>query len=649
MAETERFELSNPCGLLAFQASALDHYATSPYLNYLVKILFILTFLPLSVELRISLKNYTLNRESLDFMADNIIEDIKDKLDIGDVISRYVQLKKSGANLKGLCPFHSEKTGSFMVSPQKQIWHCFGCGLGGDVIGFLKQYENVEFREALEMAAELAGVELPTYKTSSRDKSELDDLLKINEFTTSFFQKALTTSIVAQKYLADRGLSSQTIERWRIGFAPDSFDSLLHALQTKNVSLEQAVKAGVLVKSDNGKIFDRFRGRIIFPIYNGKGQVVAFTARILPGASEDQAKYINSPETILYNKSKLIFGLNFAKDAFREQAQAVIVEGQMDVISAHQSGFKNTVATSGTALTEDQLKTLKRYVKTIVFAFDNDEAGKKALWRGAQMALDLGFEVRVVDLRIAKDPDEIIRKSPRTWEKLISTSFRVIEYYLELARAQFEAGSLEQKQFITEQILPLVNKFSDPVKVDHYLQKISSDFGISEQALKQVVIQKPNSEPSLANFNMAANLEQESIWEKEILGGLILFPQFVEFVRVEGLPAALISKELQEFFQKAILGENLKDRKESLVRESIFMVESNLENLDNNELALMRELTKSFFQFKLAKLKHYLQKLTIDIKKAEQEQNTELAKQLGGKFAQLSSTRFEIETKLRQA
>ncbi len=582
-------------------------------------------------------------------MADNTIEDIKDKLDVADVIGRYVQLKKSGSNLKGLCPFHSEKTGSFMVSPQKQIWHCFGCGLGGDVIGFLKQYENVEFREALEMAAELAGVQLPTYKRTGPDKNELDELIKINEFAASFFQKALTTSPAAQKYLTERGLSSQTIERWRIGFAPDSFDSLVHALQTKNVSLEQAVKAGVLAKSDNGKIFDRFRGRITFPIFDIKGQVVAFTARTLPGAPEDQAKYINSPETSLYNKSKLVFGLNFAKEAFRELSQAVIVEGQMDVISAHQSGFKNTIATSGTALTEDQLRTLKRFVGTIVFAFDNDDAGGKALWRGAQMALGLDFEVKVVDLQTAKDPDELIRKSPRTWEKLISTSYRVVEYYLELARSKFQEGSLEQKQFITEQILPLVHKFSDPVKVDHYFQKISSDFGISEQALKQVPMQKPSVEPVATNFNIVAPPEQESVWEKEILGGLILFPQFLEFVRVEGLPDALISKELQEFFQKAILGENLKDRKDSLVTESIFMVESNLENLDNNELALMRELTKSFFQFKLTKLRHYLQKLTIDIKKAEQDQNTELAKQLGGRFAQLSSTRFEIETKLREA
>lgn len=581
-------------------------------------------------------------------MAENTIQEIKDKLDIADVIGRYMHLKKSGTNLKGLCPFHGEKTPSFMVSPQKQIWHCFGCGEGGDVIGFIKRYENVEFRDALEMAAEIAGIELPSYRSAGPDKSELEELIRINELTAEFFQTSLPTSLAAQQYLQDRGLSPQTIERWRVGFAPDSFDSLLNALKSKSIDPELAVKAGVLAKSDNGKIFDRFRGRIMFPLFDARGQVVAFTGRVLPNAPEDQAKYINSPETPIYNKSKLIFGLNFAKESFRTLNQVVLVEGQMDVITAHQSGFKNTVASSGTALTEDQLRTLKRFVNTVVFAFDNDEAGDKALWRAAQLALGLELDVRVVDLKTAKDPDELIKKSPSSWEKLISGSYRVIDYYLEHARTNFLFGSLDQKQYVTDMILPLVGKIVNPVETDHYLQKISSEFVISEQALRQS-FSSQKVEPTVTEEFGTVSLPQEAIWEKEILGGIILFPEFLEFVRVEGLADALISSELQPYFQKAILGDYLKDSKEPLVTESIFVVESNLENLDSNELALLRELKKSFFQFKLAKLKYYLQELTIAIKKAETTKNHDLAKQLGGKFAQLSSTRFEIETKLREA
>lgn len=581
-------------------------------------------------------------------MAENTIQEIKDKLDIADVIGRYMHLKKSGTNLKGLCPFHGEKTPSFMVSPQKQIWHCFGCGEGGDVIGFIKRYENVEFRDALEMAAEIAGIELPSYRSAGPDKSELEELIRINELTAEFFQTSLPTSLAAQQYLQDRGLSPQTIERWRVGFAPDSFDSLLNALKSKSIDPELAVKAGVLAKSDNGKIFDRFRGRIMFPLFDARGQVVAFTGRVLPNAPEDQAKYINSPETPIYNKSKLIFGLNFAKESFRTLNQVVLVEGQMDVITAHQSGFKNTVASSGTALTEDQLRTLKRFVNTVVFAFDNDEAGDKALWRAAQLALGLELDVRVVDLKTAKDPDELIKKSPSSWEKLISGSYRVIDYYLEHARTNFLFGSLDQKQYVTDMILPLVGKIVNPVETDHYLQKISSEFVISEQALRQS-FSSQKVEPTVTEEFGTVSLPQEAIWEKEILGGIILFPEFLEFVRVEGLADALISSELQPYFQKAILGDYLKDSKEPLVTESIFVVESNLENLDSNELALLRELKKSFFQFKLAKLKYFLQELTIAIKKAETTKNHDLAKQLGGKFAQLSSTRFEIETKLREA
>lgn len=584
-------------------------------------------------------------------MTDNVIQDIKDKLDIATVIGRYVQLKKSGTNLKGLCPFHHEKSSSFMVSPAKQIWHCFGCGEGGDVFGFLKRYENIEFREALEMAADMAGVELPKTRGPVEDKSLLHELIRINDFTASYFEKVLTNPVAkpARDYLSQRGLAEETIQKWRIGYAPNSFDSLLTALQTKNVNQQLALQAGVLAESARGKVFDRFRNRITFPIFNFNNEVVGFTARAMPDDEEAQAKYINSPDTPVYNKSKIIFGLNFAKDAIRQSNQVVVMEGQMDVISAHQSGFKNTVATSGTALTDDQLHILKRLAKTIVFAFDNDDAGSKALLRAANLALGLEMEVRVVDLRNAKDPDELIRKSPASWDKLLQASQLVIDHYLAIATNGFQFGSLEQKQYITDTVLPLIRKLISPVERDHYFHKISGDFVISESALRQ----EPSTVPVQSSETQVQETKppvlQEDTWEKEILGGLILFPEFLEFVRIEGIPDTLISEEMVDFIQKAIIGQDLSNSDDPLVKEAIFMVESNLENLSNNELALMRELKKSFFSFKLAKLKNYLQELTIAIKKAEIEQNQDFAKQLGARFAQLTNVRFEIETKLREA
>lgn len=584
-------------------------------------------------------------------MAETTIQDIKDRLDVATVIGRYIQLKKSGANFKGLCPFHHEKSGSLMVSSQKQIWHCFGCGEGGDVIGFIKRYENVEFREALEMAAEMAGVTLPqTRMNTGPDKEVLEGLVKVNDFTASYFQKALVskTGEQAKSYVLERGLTAATIELWRIGFAPESFDGLVTIFNARKIPLAQGVAAGVLVKNDKGKIFDRFRGRVTFPIFDINGQVVAFTARVLPGSSDDQAKYINSPETAMYNKSKIIFGLNFAKNEIRSKDQVVIMEGQMDCISAHQAGFTNTVATSGTALTEQHMRILKRFTSTVLFAFDNDEAGHKARHRASLMALGMEMEVRIVDLQQAKDPDELIRKSPGVWEKLLRSSMRVVDYYIELAKQKFPANSLEQKQYIIDTLLPLINSIKSPVEADHYQQKLSTDFGISEQALKaeqggaitkSMEYQVKTTEPQ----------NQDSTWEKEILGGVIQFPEFLDFVKTEGLPEQLISAELLPFFQSALLGEDISKIDNSLVKEALFMVESSLDNLSHNQLALLRELKKSFYLFKLAKLKYYLQELTTAIKKAEIEKNTNHAKQLNAKFAQLSSTRFEIETKLREA
>ncbi len=591
-------------------------------------------------------------------MTDNTIQDIKDKLDIATVIGRYVQLKKSGTNLKGLCPFHHEKSSSFMVSPTKQIWHCFGCGEGGDVFGFIKRYENVEFREALEMAAEMAGIELPKFSAKpGPEKSVLQDLTRINDFAASFFEKVLESSQGqrAWEYLKNRGLAVDTIEKWRIGLAPNSFDQLLTALQKKGVNQPLALQAGVLAESQNGKVFDRFRDRITFPIFNFNGEVVGFSARSLPGAKEDQAKYINSPETPVYSKSKIIFGLNFAKEAIRQAGQVVVMEGQMDVISAHQSGFKNTVASSGTAFTEEQLRILKRLTSVILFAFDNDAAGQKATLRTASLALGLEFEVRIIDLRGAKDPDELIQKSPAMWDKLLQGSILVIDYYLEQARKDFTYGALPQKQFIIETILPLIKKIGSAVEADHYLRKISTEFVISESALKQEMSAAASDLPAARlatdqpTEDRKPHVPEENLLEKEILGGLIVFPDFLEFVQVEGLPDQLLSEELLEFFQKVILGEDLSNSPDTLVKEAIFMVESNLENLSQNQLAYLRELKKSFFLFKLAKLKNYLQELTIAIKKAELEKNVEFAKQLGARFAQLSNVRFEIETKLREA
>ncbi len=599
-------------------------------------------------------------------MADNTLQDIKDRLDIVEVISSYIPVKKSGANFKATCPFHNEKTASLMISPQKQIWHCFGCGEGGDVFGFVMRYENLEFREALQQLAARAGVTLPERSFEAKeDKKQTEDLIRINNFTAKFYHAQLNTEAgkLAKQYLNDRGLNDQTIAKWEIGFAPDSFDALCKALQTKKVTSQAALAAGVVAKNDRGNIFDRFRNRITFPIRNFYGETVAFTARVMPSAEttkdgQTQAKYINSPETAVYNKSKLLFGLDTAKLAIRKADEAVIVEGQMDCILAHQAGFENTVATSGTAMTDDHLRLIGRMTKNLKFCFDADLAGIQALRRAGEIALAMGFRIKVIVLKDAKDAGELIPKNPGSWRKAVGDAVWFIDYYLDLAEHQHQFGSLEQKQYLTEQVVPLLRYLSNPLEQGHYIRLISERFAVTENELRATL--KPLGQPNI-NPNQQPNrrdplpkpvqVTQESIHEKEILGGLMTYSEYRAFVAEEGLPTEYISPPLRPLMNAKLINEPLPEvdrtpANEALANEAQFMVESSLENLNGNELALMRELKKSFYLFKKAGINKQLQDTTTAIKKAESLHDDSAVKQFTEKFTELSSDRYALEQKL---
>lgn len=617
-------------------------------------------------------------------MADNTIQDIKDRLDIVEVISSYIAAKKSGSNYKATCPFHNEKTSSLMISPQKQIWHCFGCGEGGDVFGFVMRYENMEFREALQMLAQRAGVVLPERSPEAgQEKKVTEDLIRINNFAAKFYHKHLVSSAMsapvgnpaskanspaaeAMKYLSDRGLNIKTIERWEIGFAPDSFDSLIKALQAKDVTKDDAMSAGVIAQNDRGNVFDRFRNRITFPINNYYGDVVGFTARVLPNEKNDTAKYINSPETAVYNKSKILFGLDKSKEAIRKADEAVIVEGQMDAISAHQAGFDNTVATSGTAMTEDHLRLIGRLTKNLKFCFDSDSAGLQALRRAGELAMKMGFKIKVIviDLNIAKDPDELILNAPGQWKKAVLEAIWFIDYYLQIAEKQFTFGSIEQKQYLTEQIIPLLKYVTNPLEQGHYLRLISERFAVTENELRSALRNAQNETQAAEAKDRRVvvakpvMVTQESIHEKEILGGLLEYPEYRAFVAEEGLPTGYISQGMQGIINSALIneplsgggasgfGSELTPAMASLANEAQFMVESSLENLDGNELALMRELKKSFYLFKLAGIKKELQDATTAIKKAESLHDSSAVKQFSELFAELSNKRYALEQKL---
>ncbi len=611
-------------------------------------------------------------------MADQILTEIKDRLNIADVIAGYIPIKKAGVNFKCPCPFHNEKTPSLVISPQKQIWHCFGCGEGGDVFGFVMKYENLEFKDALKILADKAGVKLPAYKPENKaQEDEKDILLRINDFAARYYHTVLMSKggAVALDYLKNRGLTEETIKKWQIGFAPDDFHALEEALRSKNIAADLLVKAGVSAKNERGQMYDRFRGRITFPIYNYFGEIVGFSARILNDDGKS-AKYVNSPETVIYNKSKTLFGLNFAKDAIRKSDEAVIVEGQMDCIQAHQAGFNNVIASSGTALNESSLTQLGRLTKNLKFCFDADGAGLAATRRAGELALKQGFRLKLIILNAVKDPDELIKRSPNLWQKAVSEAVWFLDYYIEQALEKFANDPVAQKHYLSTEVVPFLGNISDALEQDHYVHELVKKFGISESVIRsQIKREKPGlpEEKSAITPGQAGRLLQ-----KEVLGGLLMFPDFLAAIsdkiqpqdfedsEIRALILVLLEPEAAQpaeadksaFPRTGIRGSaddplltsptEVGDRRrwvkqDALAKEALFMVESQLAELENDPNRLKRVLEKSFALLKVSAIKRRQQQLQTEMKAAEVAGNKTRVDDLNKEFAAILETRKEFE------
>ncbi|HYC79840.1 MAG TPA: DNA primase, partial [Candidatus Binatia bacterium] len=453
-------------------------------------------------------------------MTDSPIQEIKHRLPITEVLADYIQMKKAGTNFKAVCPFHNEKTPSLIVSPSKQIWHCFGCGLGGDIFEFVKLAENVEFVEALKILADRAGIELkkPTQEEIKifEKKSSLYD---INAAAAKYFSKVLWESRAGNEallYLRGRGLTDQTIRTWQLGFAPDDFH-YLEGFLSKSFSKEDIVLAGLAVKKDDGSIYDRFRARVMFPIQNIHGQVVGFTGRILKD-QKDAAKYVNTPETPIYNKSRELYGLFFAKNQIRKENRAVLVEGNMDVISSHQAGFNQTVASSGTALTGQQLQTLHRFTENLIFSFDTDSAGAAATRRALEEALNLGFNVKIADLKEAKDPDELIKKGIGLWKKTVDTAQNFAEYFFDSTLRSKDVSNVEVKREVAKELAPLILRMSDPVTRGHFVRKLSKGIDVAEQAIWDIINRLSLPRPQKPQKIEEKRKSRGEVLEEQILG-----------------------------------------------------------------------------------------------------------------------------------
>ncbi|HXV26910.1 MAG TPA: DNA primase [Candidatus Paceibacterota bacterium] len=415
-------------------------------------------------------------------MADTVAQ-IKSRLNLVDVISGYLRLQKAGANFKARCPFHNEKTPSFHINLERQIWHCFGCGKGGDMFSFLQDIEGIDFPEALGILANRAGVPLERFDArKGAERSKRGELLRISRLASAFFAKQLGNSDAgsrARKYLHERGVQDATITEWELGWAPNDWQALNRFLLKEGYAAKDIVAAGLASerqRSSDGSLYDRFRGRIMFPIRDHNGQVVGFTGRIFGRPETDkEAKYINSPQTPLYDKSRILFGLDKARLAVRQADACVLVEGNMDAILSWQAGVRNVVATSGTALTAEQLKLAGRYSRNLNFCFDADVAGAAATRRGIALALASGMQVRIATLDDAecKDPAEYIVKYGSGWTKAVDAAKPALQHYLDEALVPYDASSPESKRALLAAVGPFIRRLPGRVETTHWISRLA--------------------------------------------------------------------------------------------------------------------------------------------------------------------------------
>lgn len=475
-------------------------------------------------------------------------EEIKMKLDMLALISEYVPVKKSGASWMAICPFHNEKSPSLHVSPEKGVWYCHGCGEGGDIFGFVMRLEGMDFPEAMRHLGKKAGVTISEFE--SKESAERRSILKINTVVAKWYREILAKSPqaeTARTYVAKRDIKTETLDAFMIGYSPDSWDSLIKVLAEKGITEEQLHRAGLVSKNERGagskSWYDRFRARLMFPICDHNGETVGFTARVMPGPDgkdpKDEAKYINTTQTLAYNKSHVLYGLHLAKHEIKKKNVAVIVEGNMDVVASHQAGVTNVVASSGTSFTGEQLQLLKRFTDRLVLSFDADAAGENAVRRSIDNAVTAGFSVRILRLPTGlKDPDDCIRKDPKLWEKAITDALPYMAWYLALARERTDMRDPDATRTASDTIIKEIAKITSPVERAFWTRETAQLFDTPESAIQEAV--SHSSRPQPINLNPSQplkkatirteRLDRHALISQYILAGAITWPVVAEAV-----------------------------------------------------------------------------------------------------------------------
>jgi DNA primase len=509
------------------------------------------------------------------------VEEVKQRVDIVEVVSRYATLTKAGRNFKALCPFHSEKTPSFFVFPERQSWHCFGaCNTGGDAFSFIMKKEGMNFGEALRLLADKVGVLVPTRIVLGPGRDEKERLFQSNEVAAQFYHNLLVTSVQAEKvrkYLTSRGLNDKSISDFQLGYSPNSWESLKQYLLERGFTEMEMLTTGLVIQSEDGKTHDRFRNRLIFPIHDQRGRVTGFGGRALD--DETQPKYLNSPQTPVFDKSDTLYGIHLAAPAIRREDEAVIVEGYVDVIIPHQYGFQNVIASMGIAITEKQVDKLKRLTKNLILALDPDEAGEEAMLRCIDYENNLEAEVRVILLPVGKDPDEVIIEKPDNWRELVKKAMPVIDFAIEKTVSKLDMSKARDKSLAANSLLPIIAHVHDSIRRDHYLDKLSKLSGIGYNQLEGVLknyLNKPRGETQKAKPIVSA-LRPSTVTREEYCLTLLIKNPELKTLDVGLLPEYFQDSENREIYSYWLESDDLvtlKERLDPIVRERVDELEA---------------------------------------------------------------------------
>ncbi|KKU81863.1 MAG: primase protein [Parcubacteria group bacterium GW2011_GWA1_47_8] len=537
----------------------------------------------------------------------SVIEEIKSRLNIVDIARSYLTLEPAGGNFKARCPFHNERTPSFFISPARQTYHCFGCNRGGDLISFVEEIEGLDFSGALKILAERAGVELTRGRPEAReDRDKREMLYRTLDLASKFYEAVLLKFPEALEYLKKRGLTDETTKKFRIGFAPDEWRSLGDFLVKKGVSEEAMEKAGLIVPSPKG-FYDRFRGRVMFPIADSSGRIIAFSGRILKeregktlGASAG-AKYVNSPETEVFHKSRALFGFHQAKESMRHENSCVLVEGQMDLILSHQAGVTNTVASSGTALTTDHLSLIKRFTKNLVLAFDADDAGLAAAHRAIGLALAQDMSVRIATLPRGTDPADLVLEDPKEWQSAVREAKPVIDFYLELLPMLYpDTTALRAK--VSEIIVPFIALLRSAIDQGHYVGSVAKLLNVKEDPVWEEVKKQvlPRAGEMEKEKNPIPVLPRKARIARTI-EGVLLWQEKEQHAKIVDIPT--LRTRLRHLFDTS---DSLGDRS-NLVFEAetrFYESETLAREIEELFLALENEIVRDRFVEKMQELKY---------------------------------------------